>query len=72
MSDEAVAGNRGGPAEGDETRETSPGLVDSKRALRIVGCGVVFKASRGSWAVSWDDDRTQEFALGASLTKTRT
>ena len=33
--------------------------------------GVVFEASRGSWTVSWDDDRTQEFALGASSTKTR-
>ena len=36
------------------------------------GVGVVFEASRGSWAVSWDDDRTQELASGASLTKTRT
>ena len=36
------------------------------------GVGVVFEASRGSWTVSWDDDRTQEFALGASSTKTRT
>ena len=41
-------------------------------ALRIVGCGVVFEASRGLWTVSWDDDRTQELALGASSTKTRT
>ena len=31
------------------------------------GVGVVFEASRGSWTVSWDDDRTQEFALGASF-----
>ena len=30
------------------------------------GVGVVFEASRGSWTVSWDDDRTQEFTLGAS------
>ena len=36
------------------------------------GVGVVFEVSRGLWAVSWDDDRTQEFALGASSTKTRT
>ena len=36
------------------------------------GVGVVFEASRGSWTVSWDDDRTQELALGASSTKTRT
>jgi len=36
------------------------------------GVWVVFKASRGSWAVSWDDDRTQEFTWGASSTKTRT
>ena len=36
------------------------------------GVGVVFEASRGSWAVSWADVRTQEFALGASSTKTRT
>ena len=36
------------------------------------GVGVVFEASRGLWTVSWDDDRTQEFALGASSTKTRT
>ena len=34
------------------------------------GVGVV-EASRGSWTVSWDDDRTQEFTLGASSTKTR-
>ena len=34
--------------------------------------GWCFEASRGSWTVSWDDDRTQEFALGASSTKTRT
>jgi len=36
------------------------------------GVGVVFEASRGSWAVSWDNDRTQELAWGASSTKTRT
>ena len=36
------------------------------------GVGVVFEASRGSWTVSWDDDRTQELASGASSTKTRT
>ena len=36
------------------------------------GVGVVFEASRGLWTVSWDDDRTQEFALGASPTKSRT
>ena len=35
------------------------------------GVGVVFEASRGLWTVSWDDDRTQEFTLGASSTKTR-
>ena len=32
------------------------------------GVGVVVEASRGSWTVSWDDDRTQEFTLGASST----
>ena len=36
------------------------------------GVGVVFEASRGLWTVSWDDDRTQELASGASSTKTRT
>ncbi len=36
------------------------------------GVGVVFEASRGSWTVSWNDDRTQELASGASSTKTRT
>ena len=35
------------------------------------GVGVVVEASRGSWTVSWDDDRTQEFTLGSSSTKTR-
>ena len=35
------------------------------------GVGVVVEACRGSWTVSWDDDRTQEFTLGASSTKTR-
>ena len=42
------------------------------RLFALWGVGVVFEASRGSWAVSWDDDRTQEFALGASSTKSRT
>ena len=42
------------------------------RLFALWGVGVVFEVFRGSWAVSWDDDRTQEFALGASLTKTRT
>ena len=41
------------------------------RPFAFRGVGVVFEASRGSWTVSWDDDRTQEFALGASSTKTR-
>ena len=36
------------------------------RLFALWGVGVVFEASRGSWTVSWDDDRTQEFALGAS------
>ena len=36
------------------------------------GVGVVFEVSRGLWTVSWDDDRTQELASGASSTKTRT
>ena len=36
------------------------------------GVGVVFEASRGLWTMSWDDDRTQELASGASSTKTRT
>ena len=42
------------------------------RLFAFWGVGVVFEASRGLWTVSWDDDRTQEFALGASSTKTRT
>ena len=42
------------------------------RLFALWGVGVVFEASRGSWTVLWDDDRTQEFALGASSTKTRT
>ena len=42
------------------------------RLFALWGVGVVFEASQGSWAVSWDDDRTQEFAWGASLIKTRT
>ena len=42
------------------------------RLFAFWGVGVVFEVSRGSWTVSWDDDRTQEFALGASSTKTRT
>ena len=36
------------------------------------GVGVVFEVSQGLWTVSWDDDRTQEFASGASSTKSRT
>ena len=40
------------------------------RLFALWGVGVV-EASRGSWTVSWDDDRTQEFTLGASSTKTR-
>jgi len=42
------------------------------RLFALWGVGVVFEASRGSWAVSWDDDRTQEFTWGASSTKSRT
>ena len=42
------------------------------RLFAFWGVGVVFEASRGSWTVSWDDDRTQELASGASSTKTRT
>ena len=42
------------------------------RLFALWGVGVVFEASRGLWTVSWDDDRTQEFALGASSTKSRT
>ena len=42
----------------------------------IGDCGQVtleaINASWGSWTVSWDDDRTQELASGASSTKTRT
>ena len=41
------------------------------RLFALWGVGVVVEASRGSWTVSWDDDRTQEFTLGASSTKTR-
>ena len=41
------------------------------RLFAFWGVGVVFEASRGLWTVSWDDDRTQEFTLGASSTKTR-
>ena len=37
------------------------------RLFALWGVGVVVEASRGSWTVSWDDDRTQEFTLGASL-----
>ena len=42
------------------------------RLFAFWGVGVVFEASRGSWTVSWNDDRTQELASGASSTKTRT
>ena len=42
------------------------------RLFAFWGVGVVFEASRGLWTVSWDDDRTQELASGASSTKTRT
>ena len=42
------------------------------RPFALWGVGVVFEVSRGSWAVSWDDDRTQELAWGASSIKTRT
>ena len=41
------------------------------RLFALWGVGVVVEACRGSWTVSWDDDRTQEFTLGASSTKTR-
>ena len=51
-----------------EIADDRPGF----RLFALWGVGVVFEASRGSWAVSWDDDRTQEFALGASSTKSRT
>ena len=42
------------------------------RLFAFWGVGVVFEAPRGSWTVSWNDDRTQELASGASSTKTRT
>ena len=42
------------------------------RLFAFWGVGVVVEASRGLWTVSWDDDRTQELASGASSTKTRT
>ena len=42
------------------------------RLFAFWGVGVVFEASRGLWTASWDDDRTQELASGASSTKTRT
>ena len=45
---------------------------DHMRLFAFWGVGVVFEASRGSWTVSWNDDRTQELASGASSTKTRT
>ena len=48
------------------------GPIHLKRLFALWGVGVVFEASRGSWTVSWDDDRTQELASGASSTKTRT
>ena len=46
------------------------GVLVLIRLFALWGVGVV-EACRGSWTVSWDDDRTQEFALGASSTKTR-
>jgi len=46
--------------------------LDLMRLFAFWGVGVVFEASRGLWTVSWDDDRTQELASGASSTKTRT
>ena len=45
-------------------------VVSYNGLFALWGVGVV-EASRGSWTVSWDDDRTQEFTLGASSTKTR-
>ena len=47
-------------------------LVGVFRLFAFWGVGVMFEASRGSWTVSWNDDRTQELASGASITKTRT
>ena len=55
-------------------RVRAPGSVRAcgvKGLFALWGVGVVVEASRGSWTVSWDDDRTQEFTLGASSTKTR-
>ena len=46
-------------------------LMVQNRLFALWGVGVVVEACRGSWTVSWDDDRTQEFTLGASSTKTR-
>jgi len=51
---------------------SGPTCAQVNGLFALWGVGVVFEASRGSWAVSWDDDRTQEFALGASSTKSRT
>ena len=48
-----------------------PRLIWVYGLFALWGVGVVFEASRGLWTVSWDDDRTQEFTLGASSTKTR-
>ena len=54
---------------------SAPVLVAVVAVVAVVaavgGVGVVVEACRGSWTVSWDDDRTQEFTLGASSTKTR-
>ena len=49
-----------------------PQIPSTRRLFAFWGVGVVFEASRGLWTVSWDDDRTQELASGASSTKTRT
>ena len=45
--------------------------LPDNQLFALWGVGVVVEACRGSWTVSWDDDRTQEFTLGASSTKTR-
>ena len=49
----------------------TPRLIWVNGLFALWGVGVVVEASQGSWTVSWDDDRTQEFTLGASSTKTR-
>ena len=54
-----------------ESRDLA-GVFAAIRLFAFWGVGVVFEASRGLWTVSWDDDRTQELASGASSTKTRT